>query len=63
MSATDKVFDGSIPHFYDTFMVPLIFRVYADDLAARVAKLQPLSLLETASGTGVVPRVLQHVRR
>jgi ubiquinone/menaquinone biosynthesis C-methylase UbiE len=58
MSATDKVFDGSIPHFYDKFMVPLIFQVYANDLAARIAKLQPLTLLETASGSGVVPRAL-----
>ncbi len=58
MTATDKIFDGSIPHFYDTFMVPLIFQVYADDLAERVAKLQPLSVLETASGSGVVPRAL-----
>jgi ubiquinone/menaquinone biosynthesis C-methylase UbiE len=58
MSGNDKVFDGSIPHFYDTFMVPLIFEVYADDLAARVAKVLPLSVLETASGSGVVSRAL-----
>ena len=58
MTAADKVFDGSIPHFYDTFMVPLIFQVYADDLVERIAKMQPLSVLETASGTGVVPRAL-----
>jgi len=58
MTAADKVFDGSIPHFYDTFMVPLIFQVYADDLADRIAKMRPLSVLETASGTGVVPRAL-----
>ena len=58
MSDTDKVFNGSIPHFYDTFMVPLIFQVYAEDLAARIAQLQPLSVLETAAGSGVVTRAL-----
>jgi ubiquinone/menaquinone biosynthesis C-methylase UbiE len=58
MPADDKIFDGSIPHFYDTFMVPLIFQVYADDLAARVARVQPMTVLETAAGSGVVPRAL-----
>ena len=58
MPTADSVFDGSIPQFYDTFMVPLIFQVYAEDLAARIAKLQPLSVLETAAGSGVVPRAL-----
>jgi ubiquinone/menaquinone biosynthesis C-methylase UbiE len=58
MFTNDKVFDGSIPRFYDTFMVPLIFQVYADDLAARAAKLQPRTVLETAAGSGVVPRTL-----
>jgi ubiquinone/menaquinone biosynthesis C-methylase UbiE len=58
MSATDKVFAGSIPEFYDTYMVPLIFQVYADDLAARVSEIRPSSVLETAAGTGVVTRAL-----
>lgn len=58
MSATDKVFAGSIPEFYDTFMVPLIFQVYADDLAARVSGIRPSSVLETAAGTGVVTRAV-----
>lgn len=58
MSTDDKVFSGSIPQFYDTFMVPLIFQVYADDLAKRVVNLQPSALLETAAGSGVVPRTL-----
>ncbi len=35
MSANDKVFTGSLPQFYDTYLVPLIFEVYADDLARR----------------------------
>ena len=34
MTDHDKVFAGSIPAFYDTLMVPLIFDAYAADLAA-----------------------------
>ena len=29
MSDTDKVFAGSIPKLYDTYLVPLIFAPYA----------------------------------
>jgi hypothetical protein len=29
MSASDKVFAGSIPEIYDTYLVPLIFEAYA----------------------------------
>ena len=56
--STDKVFAGSIPEFYDTYLVPLIFEPYAVDLAARLA-LRPLaSVLEIAAGTGVVTRAM-----
>ncbi|MGH6925633.1 MAG: class I SAM-dependent methyltransferase [Propylenella sp.] len=58
MPEVDKVFAGSIPEFYDTLMVPLIFEGYARDLAKRVAALSPRSVLETAAGTGVVTRSL-----
>jgi ubiquinone/menaquinone biosynthesis C-methylase UbiE len=58
MSSTDKVFSGSIPAFYDTYMVPLIFQTYADDLALRAEALRPSAVLETAAGSGVVPRAL-----
>lgn len=58
MVAGDKEFTGSIPEFYDTYLVPLIFDGYADDLAERVASLTPGSVLETAAGSGVVPRAL-----
>ncbi len=34
---TDKVFAGSVPMFYETYLVPLIFQPYATDLAQRVA--------------------------
>jgi ubiquinone/menaquinone biosynthesis C-methylase UbiE len=58
MSVTDKVFAGSIPEVYDTYLVPLIFESYAADLAARVSAAVPQAVLETAAGSGVVPRAL-----
>jgi ubiquinone/menaquinone biosynthesis C-methylase UbiE len=58
MATSDKVFAGSIPKFYDTLMVPLIFEAYAADLAQLVAALSPNSVLETAAGSGAVTRLL-----
>jgi ubiquinone/menaquinone biosynthesis C-methylase UbiE len=58
MAESDQVFAGSIPRFYDTLMVPLIFEAYAVDLAERVAASSPGSVLETAAGSGVVTRAL-----
>ena len=58
MAESDKVFAGSIPQFYDTLMVPLIFAAYAADLAELVAASSPGSVLETAAGSGVVTRLL-----
>ena len=55
---SDTVFAGSIPEFYDTQLVPLIFEPYATDLARRIAALAPSRVLETAAGTGVVTRAL-----
>lgn len=55
---TDKLFSGSIPEFYETYLVPLIFKPYAQDLAQRVSE-EPVSrVLEVAAGTGVVARAL-----
>ncbi len=60
--ASDKVFAGSIPEIYDRFMVPLIFEPFADDLAGRLALLQPRDVLETAAGTGALTRaILSHL--
>jgi ubiquinone/menaquinone biosynthesis C-methylase UbiE len=58
MAESDKVFAGSIPKFYDTLMVPLIFEAYAADLAELAAAGSPGSVLETAAGSGVVTRLL-----
>ena len=56
---TDRIFSGSIPSLYETYLVPLIFEPYAVDLANRVAARSSLTrVLEVAAGTGVVTRAL-----
>ena len=44
MAASDKVFAGSIPEIYDRFLVSLIFKSCARDLAARLARTQRAKL-------------------
>jgi SAM-dependent methyltransferase len=57
-SSADKVFAGSIPKLYESYLVPLIFEPYAIDIAKRLED-RPLSrILEVAAGTGVVTRAL-----
>ena len=57
-SATDTVFAGSIPAIYDRYMVPLIFRPYAEEVARRAQAFLPGHVLETAAGTGIVTEAL-----
>ena len=57
-SESDKVFAGSIPRLYEEYLVPLIFRPYAEDLARRLATRKLGCILEVAAGTGVVTREL-----
>ncbi len=54
----DKIFSGSIPKLYEAYLVPLIFRPYAVDLAHRVVSRSVSRVLEIAAGTGVVTRHL-----
>jgi SAM-dependent methyltransferase len=63
MAGSDKLFAGSIPELYDTYLVPLIFQAYASDLAPRVAQAAPAQVLETAAGTGVLTRALAPLLR
>jgi SAM-dependent methyltransferase len=58
---TDKVFTGSIPKLYDTYLVPLIFEPYAADLVRRLVSRSVPRVLEIAAGTGVVTRALASV--
>jgi SAM-dependent methyltransferase len=57
-SGADKVFGGSIPKFYETYLVPLLFEPYAADLVNRLASRSLGRVLEVAAGTGVVTRRL-----
>jgi SAM-dependent methyltransferase len=57
-SSNDKVFAGSIPKLYETYLVPLIFEPYAADIANRLSTRSISTVLEVAAGTGVVTRAL-----
>ncbi len=58
MASSDKNFAGYIPQFYETYMVPMLFGQYAEDLANRLARRSPRRVLEIAAGTGVLTRAL-----
>ncbi|MBB4351808.1 class I SAM-dependent methyltransferase [Aliirhizobium cellulosilyticum] len=58
MTEADKVFAGNIPALYQQHMVPMLFEPYAQEMAGRVARLKPQTLLEIAAGTGVLTRAL-----
>jgi ubiquinone/menaquinone biosynthesis C-methylase UbiE len=58
MTASDKVFAGSVPEIYERCLVPLIFEPYAQDLAERLAAVDPRHILETAAGTGMLTRAM-----
>ena len=48
MPSKDSAFAGSIPAIYDRYLEPLLFRPFAEDIAARAAALNPADILETA---------------
>src|SRR5271163_1306239 len=52
-------FVGNIPQHYDQGLGPIIFVDYAADMARRVAACNPVRVLETAAGTGIVTRQLR----
>jgi ubiquinone/menaquinone biosynthesis C-methylase UbiE len=58
MASIDVRFSGSVPANYERYMVPLLFRPYAEQLAERALRLRPREILETAAGTGVVTDAL-----
>jgi ubiquinone/menaquinone biosynthesis C-methylase UbiE len=58
MTKVDTVFSGSIPSIYDSYLGPLIFEPYAQDLANRLSALKVERVLETAAGSGIVTRAL-----
>lgn len=56
MSQDSIAFDGSIPALYDRHLGPLLFELYAKDIARRVAGVNPRRVLEIACGSGRVTR-------
>lgn len=58
MVSVDVRFSGSVPANYERYMVPLLFRPYAEVLAERAKGWSPKRILETAAGTGVVTQAL-----
>lgn len=58
MASIDVRFSGSVPANYERYMVPLLFRPYAELLARRAVEFRPSRILETAAGTGVVTAAL-----
>ncbi len=61
MDSSDAIFAGSVPKRYEQYMVPMLFAPFAADIADRVARRTPSSVLETAAGTGAVTRQLAGV--
>ncbi|MEU1229581.1 class I SAM-dependent methyltransferase [Streptomyces sp. NPDC005828] len=47
-----------MPAAYEKYLVPVVFRPFAEDLAARAAALRPRRILELAAGTGVLTSAL-----
>jgi ubiquinone/menaquinone biosynthesis C-methylase UbiE len=58
MVSVDVRFSGSVPANYEQYLVPLLFRPYAEELVARAREWGPKRILETACGTGVVTALL-----
>lgn len=58
MASIDVRFSGSVPANYEQYLVPLLFRPYAELLAVRAQAFEPRDILETAAGTGVVTDAL-----
>ena len=59
MAESFTKFAGSIPENYDKYLVPLIFHEFAKDVSLRVHVPGGSNILEIASGTGAVSRVLR----
>jgi ubiquinone/menaquinone biosynthesis C-methylase UbiE len=55
----NTVFEGSIPENYDRYLGPVLFEPFAQDIIARLRGERPESVLETASGTGILTRWLR----
>jgi hypothetical protein len=60
MSDDGHAFSGSMPEFYQRYIVPMLFKPHARILAARWVNLTDGRVLEIAAGTGAMTRTLGH---
>ncbi len=58
MEGVHRTFGGSIPEYYERYLVPFYFTPFALDLSARLQLPADARILELACGTGVVTQVL-----
>jgi len=58
VDSVHRSFSGSIPEFYDRYLVPFYFTPFAQDLAERLRAGPDMRILELACGTGVVTQAL-----
>jgi len=56
---TTDAFDGSIPHFYEQGLGPLLFHWSAEELARCIEARPDQRVLETACGTGIATEALR----
>ena len=59
MPTSNVAFVGSIPENYEKHLGPVLFEPYAEDLVARLNVPEHATVLEIASGTGIVTRRLR----
>ncbi len=53
-----RVWAADMSAAYDRYLVPAVFRPFAENLAARVARHRPRRVLELAAGTGALTQAL-----
>lgn len=58
MEGVHRTFGGSIPEYYERYLVPFYFTPFAHDLAARLQISANARILELACGTGVVAHTI-----
>lgn len=58
MSNTGATFAGSMPGFYERYMVPMHFAEHARVMVTRLGTMRSSQILEIAAGTGAVTRIL-----
>ncbi|MFF7738838.1 methyltransferase domain-containing protein [Streptomyces sp. NPDC007984] len=52
--SADRRWSESMPAAYERYLVPVVFRPFAEDLTARAVELHPRRVLELAAGTGAL---------